>query len=62
MAPKRPRPAAVKYSVEVEFSDGTAMEFTHEQYAELVAKCLVSRCPDCPRFASANPMPGWKPA
>ena len=47
---RKPATIAVRTSRIVTFSDGTEEEFTLEQWAEITAKCLIERCPECPRF------------
>jgi hypothetical protein len=44
------KPVPANHIVEVKYSDGTTMDFTVEQWAETIARALVERCPDCPRF------------
>jgi hypothetical protein len=40
-------PAVIEYKVKVSFLDGCEMLFTHDQYAELVARIMAERCVSC---------------
>lgn len=48
---KTPKPAPAEHIIEVTYSDGTTMQFTPSQWGETIARALVERCMDCPRFA-----------